>query len=95
MGLPQVLIEFQTKAVTAIQRSAKGIVALILKDDTGTFDEKIYTTINDVNSADWSSTNKDYIDLVFMGTPTKVIVERIATTATSRIVAMSFCEPRS
>jgi hypothetical protein len=81
MGLPEILIEFQTKAVTAIQRSEKGIVALILKDDTGTFDTKEYKSIDEVLSTDWTVTNKDYIDKTFMGTPSKVIVERIATTA--------------
>ena len=28
-GLPQVLIDFKTKGVTAIKRSARGLVALI------------------------------------------------------------------
>lgn len=90
MGLPEILIEFRTKAVSAVQRSARGIVALILKDDTNTsFDTKVYKSIDEVDSADWTATNKDYISLAFMGTPSKVIVERIDTTATDYNEALS------
>lgn len=32
-GLPQVLIDFKTKGTTAIKRSARGIVAMILKNE--------------------------------------------------------------
>ena len=32
MGLPNINISFQNTAITAIQRSEKGIVALIIKD---------------------------------------------------------------
>lgn len=34
MGLPEINIAFQSKAETAIKRSANGIVALILRDAT-------------------------------------------------------------
>ena len=34
MGLPEINIVFQSKAETAIKRSANGIVALILRDAT-------------------------------------------------------------
>ena len=69
MGLPEILIEFRTKGTSAIQRSGKGIVAMILKDDTKAFDTKIYKPIEEVESTDWTAENKDYIDKVFMGTP--------------------------
>lgn len=81
MGLPEILIEFRTKGTSAIQRSGKGIVAMILKDDTKAFDTKIYKSIEEVESTDWTAENKDYIDKVFMGTPTKVIIERIGVDA--------------
>lgn len=89
MGLPEVIVIFQTKGLTAIQRSGKGIVALILKDDTGTFDTKEYKSIVDINAADWTAANKDYIELAFLGTPSKVIVERIPTTATDYNAALT------
>lgn len=89
MGLPEILIEFRTKGTTAIQRSSKGIVAMILKDDTGTFDTKVYRSIDEVEQTDWTEKNKDYIDKVFMGTPTKVIVERIGTNSTDYNAALA------
>lgn len=85
MGLPEINIEFKTKAVTAIKRSAMGIVTLILKDDTAinalSEPTKIYTGIDEVDSSHWTVENKDYIDKVFMGTPSKVIIEVLPTTA--------------
>ena len=80
MGLPEILINFKTQGTTAIERSARGIVALILKDDTKAFDTKIYRSIDEVDAGDWTEDNKDYIDKTFMGTPSQIIVERIATT---------------
>jgi hypothetical protein len=82
MGLPEVIIEFRTRGTSAIQRSSKGVVAMILKDATGNFDTKIYKSIEEVESADWTSKNKDYIDKVFMGTPTKIIIERVGLEST-------------
>ncbi|SNT18731.1 Phage tail sheath protein [Anaerovirgula multivorans] len=81
MGLPEILIEFKTQGITAIQRSARGIVALILKDDTSSFDSIVYKSIDEIKPEDWTSDNKDYIEKTFMGTPSKIIVERIPTTA--------------
>lgn len=78
MGLPQINIKFQTLAVTAIARSARGIVALILKDSTKeTFDTKIYTDVTQIDPLDWNTANLDYLKKTFLGTPIKVIVERI------------------
>lgn len=34
MKLPQILIEFKSKAQSVIERSERGVVAVILKDDT-------------------------------------------------------------
>lgn len=45
MGLPEILIEFKSRAVSAIKRSEGGIVALILKDDT---QEKDIVTLKDI-----------------------------------------------
>lgn len=86
MGLPEIDIEFKSKAVTAVKRSAMGIVTLILKDDTAinvlTEPTRIYTSIDEVDASHWTPTNKDYIDKTFMGTPKKVIIEVLPTTAT-------------
>ncbi|MCM3411463.1 phage tail sheath C-terminal domain-containing protein [Metabacillus litoralis] len=82
MGLPEILIDFKRKASSVINRSAMGIVALILKDDTGTFNAKEYAPSDTINASDWTPENKDYIEKALLGSPNKVIVERIATTAT-------------
>lgn len=88
MGLPEISITFSSLAVSAIQRSQRGIVALILKDDTGSFDAKEYKTVAEVKSSDWSALNLQYIKDAFLGTPSKVIVERIAADATDYNAAL-------
>ncbi|GEO27026.1 phage portal protein [Alicyclobacillus acidoterrestris] len=83
LGLPEVIISFQTAAQTAVQRSQQGVVALILRDDTvTTFTTKTYNTIDDVAKTDWTDTNYNLISKTFLGTPSKVIVVRGGTTDT-------------
>lgn len=89
MGLPIVDITFKTLAATAIARSQKGIVALILKDDTGTFDSKEYKGVENIVSTDYTAANLDYIKMTFKGTPSKVIVERIPTTSVDYSAALN------
>lgn len=83
MGLPEINIEFKGRAVSAIKRSAMGIVALILKDDTPSFTSKEYKSVEDIKDTDFTSTNIDYIKKTLLGTPSKVIVEVLPTTATT------------
>lgn len=77
MGLPKIDIIFKTKAATAIKRSALGIVALILRDDTNisvlTKNILVYKSVEDINPADWNEESLDYINQAFRGTPNKVI----------------------
>ena len=81
MGLPQVLIEFKKQADTAVKRSENGVVAIILKDSTNTtFDTKIYTKESDIVKSHWTAANLDYLSKIFMGNPSRVIVERIKST---------------
>jgi len=78
MGLPQVLIQFKRKAESMIRRSQNGIVAVILKDSTNTtFDTKIYRRESEIVQSHWSTTNRDYLARIFMGSPARVIVERV------------------
>ena len=79
-GLPQIDIMFKSLGLTAIERSARGIVALILHDDTeGGAELTIYNSITDVDPTQWSERNYDYIKLVYEGVPTKVIIYRMGT----------------
>lgn len=82
MGLPEVQMKFMQKATTAISRSTKGISSLILKDDTKAAGEVIYKGIEEVAATDWTADNYDYISKTFLGTPNKIIIERIAAAAT-------------
>lgn len=81
MGLPQINIEFIGKADTVITRSQLGIVALILKDEVQTADTVVYKSFDEVKTNEWSPVNLDYIQKTFIGTPSKVIIERLPTTA--------------
>lgn len=80
MGLPEINIVFQSKAETAIKRSANGIVALILRDATkGDITSYSYTNESEVVKSHWTTANYDYISKTFLGGPKRVIVERIGT----------------
>ena len=82
MGLPEILIEFKTKAETAVRRSQNGIVAIILADNTKEGEGNLsysYATAADYGLASsWSTKNRRFLSLVFAGGPKKVLVERIS-----------------
>lgn len=81
MGLPEILIDFKTNGTTAISRSQRGIVALILKDDTNNVDTHVCNSLTDVNASDWTADNYKYITMAFTEAPAKVIIERLAVAA--------------
>ncbi|MFD2614496.1 phage tail sheath subtilisin-like domain-containing protein [Paenibacillus gansuensis] len=82
MGLPEINIIFSTLAVSAIERSKRGVVSLILKN-AGAFDTKEYRSISEIKTTDWTADNIAYIKQAFLGGPSKVIVERLDTAATT------------
>lgn len=82
MGLPQINVEFFGKAVSAVVRSARGVVALILKEDTATAKSQEIKSIEDIVEADWTADNLNYIKQVLKGTPSKVMLEVMPTTTT-------------
>lgn len=79
MGLPQININFLGRAVSAIARSARGIVALVLKDDTPTAQSQEIKSIDDLVATDWTAKNLAYIKQVLKGTPSKIIIEVVPT----------------
>lgn len=79
MGLPEINIEFKGKAVSVIQRSELGIVALVFRDAIDAVSVKEYKNIEEVQSSDWSPKNVDYLKKSFLGLPSKVIAIRLAT----------------
>lgn len=79
-GLPEINIIFKTKGVTAIERSARGIVACILKDDTVEGEAfNVYDSIIDVDFTHWTERNYDYLKLIYEGRPNRIIVIKQAT----------------
>ena len=84
MGLPQIIIELKRKASTIIQRSSRGVVVLLLKDDTDiSFTRQVYKSKYDegITGKNWSKTNIDFIEKAFDGKPSTVICERIGANA--------------
>lgn len=82
MGLPEILIEFKTKAETAVRRSENGIVAVILIDDTKSGDGYTsykYNYETDIVKSHWLTKNLDYLNKIFLGEPNRVLVERIGS----------------
>ena len=79
MGLPKILIEFKTLAETIITRSERGIVAVILKDNSNENETAIYTRESEIVKSHYTAANLAFLSLVFMGNPSKVIVERVQT----------------
>ena len=82
--MPEINIIFKTKGLTAIQRSERGIVAVILKDDTeGGQPVSIYKSILDVDFSQFTQRNYEYLKLLYEGGPYKVIVVKVPTTTES------------
>lgn len=81
-GMPQVLINFKTKGTTAIKRSARGIVAMILHNESK--DEIHNYTIRDVSDIPDTGLTAENIDLIkkcLLGTPLRVLVYTLPTSA--------------
>ena len=82
IGMPQVQMNFASKGVTLIQRSARGIVLMILKDSTNAVRQTFeYSSLMDVNPSDFTPKNYEYITQVMLGAPYKLIVETMDPTA--------------
>lgn len=75
MGLPNINILFATKAATAITRSQKGVVSIILRDENAKGAHVL--TSNLQIPSELSKENKDYVDRTFLGyitPPRKVLL---------------------
>ena len=80
MGLPSITIAFQTTGITAIQRSEKGTVALILRDSAGQGSYEL-SDITEIPSG-LSADNTACIQRAFLGyqyPPKKVLVHVMGT----------------
>lgn len=77
-GMPKVLITFKTKSTTAIARFARGIVVMILKNET-TDVMKSYkiSDITDIPDKGLTDKNVDLIKKCLLGTPLRILVYTI------------------
>lgn len=88
MGLPSISIEFSSKGTSAIQRSERGVVAVILKDNVESITYMQYTSIADIDFTAITERNHDYLKLVFSGIPSMVHVVIIPTSSTDYTQAL-------
>lgn len=75
MGLPSINITFKELGVTAIQRSDKGVVAVILQDTNGTGGHSL-TSVTEIPAV-WTEANRAYVKNAFVGyisPPRRVLV---------------------
>lgn len=98
IGLPDIDVIFKQKAVSALQRSTRGIACVIIKDDTDdSFNVKQYRSSTELTSDKDKYTEDNYNALndVYLGNPSKVIVAKVGAVETvanalSRLVNKSF-----
>lgn len=90
IGLPQVIIDFAEKAQSIIKRSERGVVAVILKDDTAdAIPFQICKSLNDVDFTKLNEKNYQYLKLVFEGAPAKVIIVTQKTSAATYTASLA------
>lgn len=78
MGLPEIFIAFETAAVSAVARSARGAVALVLSDDTPMGPvTAAYQSLADVPADAFNEENYRLLELAFRAAPAKVYVVRL------------------
>lgn len=74
-GLPQVLIDFKTKGITAIKRSARGVVVLILKcESTDTSNKYKISDVSEIPEGVFDEASTDLIKKCLDGTPLRIMV---------------------
>ena len=77
MGLPEIFIAFETAAVTAIRRSQRGVLALVLTDATGEGPaQATYRSLAEVPQALFTAPNYRLLKLAFQAGPSKITVLR-------------------
>lgn len=94
--MPSIEVIFKQMAVTAIQRSEKGVVCIVINDDTeGTSAINEYIYSSDVKESEYTADNYKAIIGAFIAVPNKVYVvkledEKTFTDATELIKNINF-----
>lgn len=80
IGAPKITITFKTKSISAIERSMRGVVMMILKNEpTDTTNYFKVGDVTDIPDAGLTDGNIDLIKKCLLGTPNKVLVYTIPT----------------
>lgn len=77
MGLPKTEIIFRELADTAIARSSRGAVALLLDDATAADTLTTYGRASDIDATKWTADNAALIKLAFASGAAKVLAQRV------------------
>lgn len=80
--MPSIEVIFLQKAVTAIQRSERGVVCVVVNDDTAGDAVKEYSFSSEVKSEEYKQENYKAIMAAFTGLPNKVVVVKLGADAT-------------
>lgn len=77
MGLPNVIVDFKTKATTAITRSEKGIVCVVLTDATGKTVLNEYKSASDIVASEWTDQSRELLENALAGGANKLYAVRM------------------
>ena len=91
-GRPQIIIDFKTKATTAITRSGRGVGVMILNDENVTDKVVTYQIADSTEIPETGLTDKniDLIKKALLGTPSKLVIyvippKKITTMVTQEV----------
>lgn len=76
MGLPEITVNFYKKAQSVIKRSSRGIVCIIINDQTKAQAVTPIRGYTDIVSEDWAQKTLKYLKMIFMGNPGGVLAVR-------------------
>lgn len=79
MGLPAIHVSFKKLASTARTRSARGILCIVVQDDTKEFDMRAYLHAEEVKSDEYTAENYAAIARAFAAAPYRILVVRVGT----------------
>lgn len=92
--MPNIDVTFKQLAASLVDRSERGYAILIIRDDTDkTFSYKEYSILTDVDEADYTEENYQYIKDIFEFAPYKVSIIRIDATGSPSAPAITTAFP--
>lgn len=84
MGLPVISVEFKKLATTALIRSVRGILAVVIQDATSdvAWTSKTFTSLDEVDTKEFTTENYKVLSRAFTAAPYQVIVVRVGSEGT-------------